>query len=104
MQVLNILSLLSVHALTSTLDYNGYRHAVHTNVHILCPASGIAHAFLRVLTDDFVDGGMFAVRQEFLLFLHIVGFSLSLGSTGFPGMKGIWFRSGLTPITIFLRF
>jgi hypothetical protein len=31
-------------------------------------ASGIVHAFLRVLTDDFVDGGMFAVRQEFYSF------------------------------------
>jgi len=46
------------------------------SVVLLANALSIVHAFLRVLTDDFVDGGMFAVRQEFLLFLNIVGFSM----------------------------
>lgn len=52
--------------------------ATRFSVVVLANALSIAHAFLRVLTDDFVDGGMFAVRQEFLLFLHIVGFSLMM--------------------------
>ena len=69
----------------------------HTHTHMLFEtrqdlhaASGIVHAFLRVLTDDFVDGGMFAVRQEFLLFLNIVGFSMSLGSRDEGSCKPTW--------------